>query len=156
MSKWTSLTLFPLGGAPGAPLSKKNEYLFVGMSNSFEVFLLFLKFNEKHFGEKNCVKSLSHDTLMTSSVTWPKYWNLEKCFIHRQTIHRWKADDKPNKMRPKSTSYLNSFNSYGCFSDYTWRTNLISWHSKTADVTKIWRHILYIFTSVITTCYSLK
>ena len=55
--------------------------------------------------------------IMTSSVTWAKFRNLEKRYLGMGMIYRWKEGLIGFSTSPKPTSYLNPFTSYGNFSD---------------------------------------
>ena len=55
--------------------------------------------------------------IMTSSVTWGKFRNLEKHYLCRGMIYRWKEGLIGFSTSPKPTSYLNPFTSYGNFSE---------------------------------------
>ena len=55
--------------------------------------------------------------IMTSSVTWAKFRNLEKHYLCRGMIYCWKEGLIGFSTSPKPTSYLNPFTSYGNFSD---------------------------------------
>ena len=82
---------------------------------------------------KKCPQILITWPIMTSSVTWLKFQNIEKHYLGISMTYHWKEELKGFSTSPKQTSYLNPLTSYGNFSDLPIRRLhfLIGWRHHT-------------------------